>query len=79
MTTAKCVVYRIHGNERQRRRLALRGPALRERAPRLAAPHEPARAGTLKAKFHYAILVADRSKAGRRPAASLNLAYHTLS
>ena len=28
-----------------------------------------------KAKFHYAILVADRSKAGRRHAASWNLAY----
>ena len=36
-----------------------------------------------KAKFHYAILVADRSEArrrpGRRPAASWNLAYHVLS
>ena len=31
---------------------------------------------TLKAKFHYAILVADRSDAGRRPAANWNLAYH---
>jgi len=31
---------------------------------------------TVKAKFHYAILVADRSEAGRRPAASWNLAYH---
>jgi len=30
----------------------------------------------VKAKFHYAILVADRSEAGRRPAASWNLAYH---
>jgi len=30
----------------------------------------------VKAKFHYAILVADRSVAGRRPAASWNLAYH---
>jgi len=30
----------------------------------------------LKAKFQYAILVADRSEAGRRPAASGNLAYH---
>ena len=30
----------------------------------------------LKAKFHYAILVADRSEAGRRPAVSWNLAYH---
>jgi len=29
-----------------------------------------------KAKFHYAILVAERSEAGRRPAASWNLAYH---
>jgi len=29
----------------------------------------------LKAKLHYAILVADRSEAGRRPAASWNLAY----
>ena len=29
-----------------------------------------------QAKFHYAILVADRSEAGRRPAASWNLAYH---
>jgi len=29
----------------------------------------------LKAKFHYAILVADRSVAGRRPEASWNLAY----
>jgi len=28
-----------------------------------------------KSKFHYAILVADRSEAGRRPAASWNLAY----
>jgi len=28
----------------------------------------------LKAKFHCAILVADRFEAGRRPAASLNLA-----
>jgi len=33
----------------------------------------------VKAKFHYAILVADRSEAGRRPAASWNLAYHALS
>jgi len=33
----------------------------------------------IKAKFHYAILVADRSEAGRRPAASWNLAYHALS
>jgi len=31
---------------------------------------------SVKAKFHYAILVADRSEAGRRPAASWNLAYH---
>ena len=30
----------------------------------------------VKAKFHYAILVADRSEAGRRPAASWNLAHH---
>jgi len=30
----------------------------------------------LKAKFHYAIMDADRSEAGRRPAASWNLAYH---
>jgi len=30
----------------------------------------------LRAKFHYAILVADRSEAGRRPATSWNLAYH---
>jgi len=30
----------------------------------------------LQAKFHYAILVADRSEAGRRPATSWNLAYH---
>jgi len=30
----------------------------------------------LKAKFHYAILVADRSEAGRRPAVSWNLAYY---
>jgi len=29
-----------------------------------------------KAKFHYAVLVADRFEAGRRPAASWNLAYH---
>jgi len=32
--------------------------------------------GTVKAKFHYAILVADRYEAGRRPAASWILAYH---
>ena len=31
---------------------------------------------TVKTKFHYTILVADRSEAGRRPAASWNLAYH---
>jgi len=32
---------------------------------------------SIKAKFHYAIMVADRSEAaGRRPAASWNLAYH---
>jgi len=30
----------------------------------------------VKAKFHYAILVADRSEDGRRPAASWNLVYH---
>ena len=30
----------------------------------------------VKAKFHYAVLVADRSEAGRRPAVSWNLAYH---
>jgi len=29
----------------------------------------------LKAKIHYAILVTDRSEAGRRPVASWNLAY----
>ena len=34
---------------------------------------------SLKAKFYYAILVADRSEASRRPAASWNLAYHALS
>ena len=28
---------------------------------------------TVKTKFHYAILVADRSNAGRRPASSWNL------
>jgi len=33
---------------------------------------------TLKAKFHHAILVADRSEAGHRPAARWNLAYHLL-
>jgi len=32
-----------------------------------------------KAKFHYAILVADRSEACRRNAASWNLAYHPSS
>jgi len=31
---------------------------------------------THKAKFHYAILIADGSEAGRRPTASWNLAYH---
>jgi len=31
---------------------------------------------TFKAKFHYSYLVADRSEAGRRPAASWNLTYH---
>jgi len=31
---------------------------------------------SIKAKFHYVILVTDRSEAGRRPAASWNLAYH---
>ena len=30
----------------------------------------------LQATFHYAILVAERPEAGRRPAASWNLAYH---
>jgi len=29
-----------------------------------------------KAELHYAILVANKSEAGRRPAASWNLAYH---
>ena len=29
-----------------------------------------------EAKFHYAILIVDRSEAGCRPAASWNLAYH---
>jgi len=33
----------------------------------------------LQAKFHYAILVADRFEAGRRPATSWNLAYHLTS
>jgi len=33
----------------------------------------------IKAKFHKAILVADRSEADGRPAASWNLAYHVLS
>jgi len=32
--------------------------------------------GPVKTKFHYALLVADRSETGRRPAASWNLAYH---
>jgi len=31
---------------------------------------------SVKAKFHYAILVVDRSEAGRRPSASWNLTYH---
>jgi len=31
---------------------------------------------TIKAKFHYAILIVDRFEAGGRPAASWNLAYH---
>jgi len=30
----------------------------------------------VKAKLHYAILVSERFKAGRRPAASWNLVYH---
>jgi len=34
------------------------------------------RLGSVEAKFHYAILVADRSESGRRPVASWNLAYH---
>jgi len=34
---------------------------------------------TIKAKFHYVILLAVRSEAGRRPAASWNLACHALS
>ena len=33
----------------------------------------------IKAKFYYAILVADRPEAGRRATASWNLAYHALS
>jgi len=33
-------------------------------------------ASRLKVKFHYAILLADRSEACRRPAESWNLAYH---
>ena len=33
----------------------------------------------IKAKFHYAILVADRSEAGRRSAASWNLAISSIS
>jgi len=32
---------------------------------------------TVKVKIHYAIVVAERSEAGRRPAASWNLAYQT--
>ena len=36
----------------------------------------PSGVGVIKAKFHYAILVADRSEDGRRPATSWNLAYH---
>jgi len=36
----------------------------------------PSIANLLKAKFHYDILVADRSEAGRRSAASWNLACH---
>jgi len=31
----------------------------------------PSAVGVIKAKFHYAILVADRSAAGRRPVADL--------
>ena len=31
---------------------------------------------SVQAKFYHAILVADRSEDGRRPAASWNLAYH---
>jgi len=34
---------------------------------------------TLKAKFHYAILISDKSEAGSRPAASWNFAHHALS
>ena len=38
---------------------------------------EPGRtADRFEAKLHYAILVADRSKAGRRPAVSWYLFYH---
>jgi len=33
----------------------------------------------VKAKFHYVILVVDRSEAGRKPAASWNLAYQLAS
>jgi len=38
--------------------------------------HGKGKGHPVKAKYHYAILVADRSEAGRRPAASWNLAYH---
>ena len=38
--------------------------------------YRPVKNLLLKAKFHYAILVADRFEAGRRPAASWSLAYH---
>jgi len=33
----------------------------------------------IKTKFHYAILVTDRSEASRKPAASWNLVYHLAS
>ena len=46
--------------------------------PEMVYPRARSRISVLKAKFHYAILVADRSEAGRRPAASWNLAYHLL-
>ena len=42
----------------------------------IAVHHRPVVMSLLKAKFHYAILVTDRSEAGRRPAVSWNLAYH---
>ena len=57
----------------ERRELPQRGPGQSPGRKRILASRAERH---VKAKFHFTILVADRFEAGRRSAASWNMAYH---